>query len=403
VPDVSTSRPASVPFVPVPRTHSAFRLGDRGRPVAEIRSRLELLGLVGGESPPDASAREVFGPDLDRAVRAFQQQRGLSVDGVVGVGTYRILEEARWRLGDRLLTLVPGNVMAGDDVLALQQRLLDLGFQVGKVDGRFGSQTERAVRDFQRNVGVPPDGTCGPATLKALSRLAPLVRGGSPNALRAQERLRRDGPQLTGKVVVVDPSVGRFVDPAMRRSADAVTSDLARRVEGRLVATGVQAFLTNTGGADETTEAARAEFANRADAHLCISLQVDASDNPDAAGVSTYYYGSEAHGVVSSVGERFAGLVQREIVARTDLGDLRSHAKTWDLLRRTRMPAVRLDAGYLTNTGDAARLLDPAFRDVIAEAVVVAVQRVYLDPDHDAQTGVLRLGELREALRTRHP
>jgi N-acetylmuramoyl-L-alanine amidase len=401
VPDVSTSRPASVPFVPAPRTHSAFRLGDRGRPVAEIRSRLELLGLVGSDSAADPSTREVFGPELDRAVRAFQQQRGLSVDGVVGVGTYRILEEARWRLGDRLLTLVPGNVMAGDDVLALQQRLLDLGFQVGKVDGRFGQQTERAVRDFQRNVGVPPDGTCGPATLKALSRLAPIVRGGSPNALRAQERLRRDGPQLTGKVVVVDPSVGRFVDPAMRRSADAITTDLARRVEGRLVATGVQAFLTNTGGADEATEAARAEFANRADAHLCISLQVDASDNPDAAGVSTYYYGSETHGVVSSVGERFAGLVQREIVARTDLGDLRSHAKTWDLLRRTRMPAVRLDAGYLTNAGDAARLQDPAFRDVIAEAVVVAVQRVYLDPDHDAQTGVLRLGELREALRAR--
>ena len=92
--------------------------------------------------------------------------------------------------------------------------------------------------------------------------------------------------------------------------------------------------------------------------------------------------------------------MQREIVARTDLGNLRSHAKTWDMLRRTRMPAVRIDAGYLTNAGDAERLSDPAFRDVIAEAVVVAVQRVYLDPDDDAPTGVLRLGELRSALRT---
>ena len=90
--------------------------------------------------------------------------------------------------------------------------------------------------------------------------------------------------------------------------------------------------------------------------------------------------------------------MQREIVARTDLGDLRSHAKTFDMLRRTRMPAVRIDAGYLTNPGDADRLADPAFRDVIAEAVVVAVQRVYLDPESDAETGVLRLGELRAAL-----
>ena len=380
------------------RTPALFRRGDRGPAVAEIRSRLATLDLV----DPDPG-NDLFDEDLDRAVRAFQQQRGLSVDGIVGVNTYRTLEEARWRLGDRLLTFVAGNILAGDDVHTLQQRLLDLGFKVGKIDGRFGHQTEQAVRDFQRNVGVPADGTCGPATLKALSRLAPMVRGGRPNAMRSEERIRRAGPQLTGKVVVIDPCVGQFDDPALRLRADAITVDLARRIEGRLVATGVQAFLTNTGGADPRTEVERAEFANRTEAHLCISLQVDASETSDAAGVSTYFYGSDAHGVTSSVGERFAGLVQREIVARTDLSDLRSHAKTWDMLRRTRMPAVRIDVGYLTNPGDAARLSDPTFRDVVAEAVVVAVQRVYLDPESDAKTGVLRFSELREAIRHHRP
>jgi N-acetylmuramoyl-L-alanine amidase len=310
-----------------------------------------------------------------------------------------VLDEARWRLGDRLLTHLPGNLLAGDDVLALQRRLLDLGFNVGKLDGRYGHRTEQAVRDFQRNVGVPPDGTCGPATFKALARLAPMVRGGSPNVMRAQERIRRDGPQLTGKVVVVDPSVGDFDDPRLREEADAISADLARRIEGRLVATGVQAFLSNTGGAGGSTEVERAELANRTDAHLCVSVQVDASDNPDAAGVSTYYYGSETHGIASSTGERFAGLVQREIVARTDLVDLRTHAKAWEFLRRTRMPAVQLDAGYLSNPGDARRLADPGFRDTLAEAVVVAVQRFYLSPDADAHTGVLRFSELRAALK----
>ena len=376
-----------------------FRLGDRGDGVLEIRSRLDLLGLLDGE-PDDPAA---FDPALERAVRAFQQQRGISVDGVVGMSTYRRLEEARWRLGDRLLTHVPGSLLSGDDVVALQQRLLGLGFKVGRVDGRFGHRTEQAVRDFQRNVGVPPDGTCGPATLKALSRLAPIVRGGQPNALRAEERIRRAGPHLTGKVVVIDPAVGRIGDPELRGMADAITYDLARRVEGRLVATGVQAFLTNQGGAGEADEVDRAEFANRTDANLCISLQLDYSENTDAAGVSTYFYGSDAHGVVSSVGERFAGLVQREIVARTDLADLRSHAKSWDLLRRTRMPAVRIDLGYISNPHDAGRLSDPAFRDVVAEAVVVAVQRVYLAPEVDSKTGVLRLSELRAAVRAHRP
>ena len=376
-----------------------FGLGDRGRAVSEIRARLAMLGLTDDGDGGRHVDPETFDERLDQAVRAFQQQRGLAADGIVGPSTYRVLEEARWRLGDRVLTHVAGNVLAGDDVHALQQRLLDLGFKVGKVDGRFGHQTEQAVRDFQRNVGVPADGTCGPATLKALARLAPIVRGGSPNAMRAEERIRREGPQLTGKVVVIDPSVGKFSDSATRLRADAITTDLARRIEGRLVATGVQAFLTNTGGASETTEVERAEFANRADAHLCISIQVDGSDHEDECGVSTYFYGSEAHGTSSSAGERFAGLVQREIVARTDLSDLRSHAKTFDILRRTKMPAVRIDAGYLTNAGDAARLADPAFRDVIAEAVVVAVQRVYLTPEVDTKTGVLRLSELRKAIK----
>lgn len=372
-----------------------FRRGDRGPAVTEIRQRLALLGL-GEEHPADP---ERFDDALDRAVRAFQQQRGLSVDGAVGSATYRVLDEARWRLGDRLLTYTPGNLLAGDDVVALQQRLLDLGFKVGRVDGRFGHQTELAVREFQRNVGVPPDGTCGPATLKALSRLAPMVRGGRPNAMRVEERLRRDGPQLTGKVVVIDPCVARMPDPVLREQAEQIISDLAGRVEGRLVATGVQAYLTHQVGAEETSEVDRAEFANRTGAHLCISLQVDASSNPGAAGVSTYFFGLESHGAWSSAGERFSGLVQREIVARTDLVDLRSHAKSWDLLRRTRMPAVRIDVGYLTNPGDATRLGDPAFRDVVAEAVVVAVQRMYLSPETDTRTGLLRLDELRAALR----
>jgi N-acetylmuramoyl-L-alanine amidase len=393
-------------FVPAPRSSFVpVRRGDRGRAVAEIRSRLVLLAVArDGHGDPladdlaDCPDPLLFDEALDRGVRAFQQGRGLTVDGVVGSSTWRVLDEARWRLGDRLLTHLPGNLLAGDDVVTLQRRLLDLGFNVGKLDGRYGHRTEQAVRDFQRNVGIPPDGTCGPATFKALARLAPMVKGGNPNVMRAQERIRRDGPQLTGKIVVVDPSVAAFADPLLREEADAISADVARRIEGRLVATGVQAFLSNTGGATDATEVERAELANRTEAHLCVSVQVDGSDNPDAAGVSTYYYGSETHGIASSTGERFAGLVQREIVARTGQADLRSHPKTWDLLRRTRMPAVRIDVGYLTNPADRARLADPLFRDTVAEAVVVAVQRVYLDPDHDAPTGVLQVGELRRDL-----
>jgi N-acetylmuramoyl-L-alanine amidase len=369
---------------------TGFRLGDRGDAVLEIRDRLCQVGLLPEDRVDDPS----YDAEVERAVRAFQQQRGLTAHGVVDPATYRGLDEARWGLGDRVLVHRPGDLVAGDDVVALQRRMLDLGFSVGRVDGRFGPVTEGAVREFQRNVGIPPDGTCGPATLKALRRLAPLVSGGRPNALRAEERIRLAGPHLTGKTVVVDAATVPTGDPALRRQAEQVTTDLARRVEGRLVATGVQAYLSAPSAGGPAEEAERAAFANRTGAHLCVSLQVDAAENPGASGVASYYWGLDSHGVHSSVGERFAGLVQREIVARTDLADLRTHPRSWDLLRLTRMPAVRVDVGYLTNPGDAARLADPAFRDVVAEAVVVAVQRLYLAPEADSPTGLLRVDEI---------
>jgi N-acetylmuramoyl-L-alanine amidase len=379
---------------------STFRRGDTGPAVTQIVDLLHRVGLLEGEHPTEYDDR------VELAVRTFQQQRGLHVDGVVGATTFRRLDEARWSLGDRILTHLPGNLMAGDDVFALQRRLLELGFKVGRVDGYFGPATEAGLRDFQRNFGILSDGTCGPATLRALTQLAPMVRGGAPNAMRAQERIRAAGPQLGGKIVVIDPARTHHLPEEYVAHADEVVHDLAARIEGRLVATGVQAFLTAsragrhrsapaTGPAEELE---RATFANRTQANLCISLAVDASANPDACGVATYFFGTGDRETWSSTGERFAGLVQREIVARTDLVDLRCHAKAWDFLRRTRMPAVQLDAGYLSNAGDARRLADPGFRDVLAEAVVVAVQRFYLSPEADAHTGVLRLSELRSAI-----
>ena len=375
-------------------TPTCYCRGDTGPAVAEIRARLARLGLL-----PETAARPrppaVFDDAVDVAVRTFQQQRGITVDGRVGPKTYQLLDEARWRLGDRILSYVVSNVLAGDDVAALQRRLLDMGFDCGRVDGVLGARTEVALREFQRNVGLRPDGTCGPQTFKALDRLARTVVGGRPNALREETALARRGPALSGKVVVVDPGHGGADRGVVGGGLDEATivEDLAARVEGRLTATGVLAFLTR--GSDATPdEADRAAFANAAEADLLISLHCDANVSAKAQGIATYYYGNDRYGHASVVGERFAELVQREIVARTDLADCRCHGKTWDLLRYTRMPAVRIELGYLTHAGDAARLSDPKFRDVVAESIVVAVRRLYLPPDDDAPTGTLRLPEL---------
>jgi N-acetylmuramoyl-L-alanine amidase len=375
----------------------SYRRGDTGAAVAEIRAKLSLLGLLtdgeGAELLDPAGA--LFDEATDRAVRAFQQQRGISVDGLVGPQTYHSLEEARWRLGDRILFFVPARLMAGDDVAALQQRLMEMGFDCGRVDGLFGVETEQALREFQRNIGVVADGTCGPATLKALTQLSRTVVGGRPHAMRDSEAINRAGPALAGKLLIIDPGHGGPGPHAApgRLDEGELVYDLASRIEGRLTATGASAFLTRgpDGAPEGPGEEDHASFANAAGADLVLSLHVNRHENPAASGVATYYYGSDEFGHYSTVGEKLADLVQREICSRTDLVDCRVHAKNWDLLRRTRMPAVRVEVGYLTNPGDAVRLADPAFRDVLAESVAAAVQRLYLPPEQDADTGVLRI------------
>ncbi|HEV7208236.1 MAG TPA: N-acetylmuramoyl-L-alanine amidase [Mycobacteriales bacterium] len=368
-----------------------YRLGSRDPAVAQVRRWLADLGQL---TPHIGEAPTAFTPAVDHAVRAFQQRRGLRVDGVVGPDTYRTLEGARWQLGDRTLHHHISHPYAGDDVLALQQRLSDLGFDVGRFDGHFGARTDTALRDFQRNYGLAPDGTVGPATLRALHQLSRSVTGGRSQELREAEALRGRGPRLAGKKVVVDPGHGGVETgwAAGGLTERDVVDDLGRRLQGRLAASGVEAFLTH--GADSApTDVERATFANETDADLLLSLHVDGSHSPRANGVATFYYGTGPR-TGSVPGERLAELVQREIVARTDLLDGRCHPRTWELLRRTRMPAVVVEIGYLTHPGDARRLADPQLRDTVAEALLVAVQRLFLPIELDPPTGVLQLAAL---------
>ena len=365
---------------------TTFGRGDRGPGVVAVRARLVGLGLL----PDGADVSQEFDGACETAVRSFQQRRGISVDGIVGADTWRVLEEARWALGDRLLVRSVSRPLSGDDVAALQERLAELGFGTERADGVFGAGTEQALREFQRNYGLVPDGACGPATLRALHMLVRSVRGGEPHRLREDERLRRASPSLAGKVVVLDPGHGghdRGVVVGDLCEAD-ITHDIAARVEGRLIAGGATVYRTH-GRARAVPQEACAAFANSCDADLVLSLHCDGADSPRCSGVAAYHFGT-ADGRSSAVGERLAGLLQREVVARTGMMDCRTHARAWSLLRRTRMPAVRLEAGYLTSPADRVRLVDPETRDRIADAALVAVQRMYLPPERDVPTGRLR-------------
>lgn len=345
-----------------------LRRGDSGPAVAEVRARLVQLGLC---SQSASELDDAFDDDVDRAVRSFQQDRGISVDGIVGQQTFRRLDEARWKLGDRVLSYTPGHVMAGDDVTELQRRLTQLGFAVGRSDGLFGPQTDHALREFQRGVGVNADGTCGPDSFRAFDRLVRTVSGGSATTLREHVTLLALQTGIGDKVVVIDP--GDEIGPDLCHA-------IAVRLEGRLAALGTQVLLTRPSrSATRTRESyarddrSRARFANEVGADLVVSLCVDSAQSPQANGLASFYFGDPRGGAHSPAGRILAERVHHEVQARTDLLDCRTHPRTWDLLRLTRMPAVRVELGYLSNDADARRLASPEFQDAVAEGIAMAV------------------------------
>ena len=135
------------------------RQGDRDHPVRTLQWLLRARGH-------SVDVDGIFGPLTDAAVRAFQQERGLAVDGIVGPNTWGalIIQVQRGSEGDAVRGVQEEfqfRNLSGDPSKGLQ------------IDGIFGPKTEAAVRGFQQAIhaDVPSmavDGIVGPMTWQAL-------------------------------------------------------------------------------------------------------------------------------------------------------------------------------------------------------------------------------------------
>ncbi len=297
-----------------------FLLGDRGPEVHDIQQRLLALG----ERIDTGELDGTYGPSTEVAVRVFQESRSLRVDGRVGPDTWGQLVEASYRLGDRTLYL-RAPLFRGDDVHALQRKLNALGFDAGKQDGLFGPLTDRAVREFQRNVGHDEDGIVGDNTLTTLDRLRPSESGPSRAVVREAETVRAMRSSIEGQIVAID------VDPEDERGC-AIGIALADQLGG----IGAKPVSLRSTERPAPSDSARA--ANELTAAVCISIHRPRGGDTTGA-VCSYFGSATTH---SPAGKRIAELIVASLGEETGRTG-RAAGLTEAILRETRMPAVQVE------------------------------------------------------------
>ena len=164
-----------------------LKRGSRGNDVRAIQYFLAFLGFF-NDNLPQIAVDGIFGPATENAVRAFQQQYGLTVDGIVGRNTwYRILDAYNATLNslpDEYRSysslLYPGYTVttgaSGNVVTQLQTFLRTIAqnnsaVPLITVDGIFGNRTREAVLAVQRLSGIPETGAVGPLKWNAIVNL----------------------------------------------------------------------------------------------------------------------------------------------------------------------------------------------------------------------------------------
>ena len=132
---------------------------------ADVQKRLIDLGYLQG------AADGKWGPRSTAAMKSFQELNGLPVTGATDDASTTVL------FTDDVIALPTGLTVGskGDDVVALQLKLIQYGFLAGKADGAYGNQTSKAIQAFQEHLvaqgyNLTTDGAASPVTIYYLNQ-----------------------------------------------------------------------------------------------------------------------------------------------------------------------------------------------------------------------------------------
>ena len=187
---------------------------------------------------------------------------------------------------------------------------------------------------------------------------------------------------LKDKVIVLDPGHGGS-DPgaigANKTMEKTITLAVAQRLKPLLEKAGAKVFLTrnddrdvfgsNASAVDELS--ARTTVANTNKADIFVSIHINSFTNPIAGGIATYYYQKTPYDAL------LAGNIQGAIAVASGLQNRGSNAANFYVVKRTIMPAVLTELGFISNP-DEEKLMNTAnFQQKMAQSIYLGLDNFF--------------------------
>jgi N-acetylmuramoyl-L-alanine amidase len=170
------------------------------------------------------------------------------------------------------------------------------------------------------------------------------------------------GSALAFKTVIIDPGHGgRDLGAADSHVYEKhINLDVARRLERALQQAGFKTIMTRT--RDEFIALSeRSSRANRYRNAIFVSVHFNSAYRTSAMGIETFYRSSNS--------EKFAQLVQQELIKNIGATDRGVKTGNFSVLRKTKHPSILVEGGFISNKTERSAMLEAQYRQVVADSI----------------------------------
>jgi N-acetylmuramoyl-L-alanine amidase len=187
----------------------------------------------------------------------------------------------------------------------------------------------------------------------------------SPSPSSASQSKSRDTSAQTSSstVVVIDAGHGGFDRggiPRQRIAEKTMTLDVALRLRKKLLEAGYRVVMTRDSDVFVPLPG-RVSVANSNQNAIFICIHFNSATRAEANGIETYYYRRDAMALAANI--------HRNVIAGAPSENRGIRRRGYYVLRKTNIPAILVECGFLTNPAEGQLTLTSAYRDKLAEEI----------------------------------